>query len=134
MLRTLMPEPLPPLPYRPWRRRLRDPLFLLFGALSVITLLALSAWAYTLYRLRVEVGLLRIEMGAHERERQVKDEAWRAEFDTIYRTLYSAPDAPVPEPLRRPSAVELWQKTRDAELRNRIRVLEQWRMRMDSTR
>lgn len=123
-----MTEPLPPL--RPWRRRMHDPLFVLFGVLTTICLVTLAVWGYTLYRIRVELNLVRIELAAYLKERAIKDEAWRAEFDTIYRTLY-APPTDIATATRRPSTVELWQQNRDAALQKRLRELEQWRYRMD---
>jgi len=113
-----------------WKRRLRDPLTISFtvtcGLLFVLTVML----AVRLYSLRREVTLLRIEQEATERERQVWRNSVRKELDTIYQTLYSPPEAVTPLP-RTPSQVELWQRNRDKELRDRIARLEQWRLRQE---
>jgi hypothetical protein len=112
-----------------YARQIRvSPLYLaIVASLFVAALTFFLLWAWAVYKLRVEFQVLRHEYTAHLTDREGKDQAWRAEFDNIYRTLYSPP-----EPTRRPSAVELWQINRDKELRDRIRALEQWRQRESS--
>jgi len=139
----MSPEPLPPPDPPPlesgWivttRRSLRrrvawcEPFLVIIITLLVVAGLALLLWTYTLYRLRVEVSLIHLTIDAHLKERAIKDEAWRAEFDRIYGTLYEPPTATVE---RKPSAVEVWQINRDKELRARIQRLEEWRLQMQS--
>src|SRR5262245_37284079 len=88
-------------------------------------------WAYTLYHVRVEMNVLRTNFETHVTTRTVKDEAWRAEFDNIYRTLYAPPDTPTPTappaPPRKPSTVEIWQLNRDKAISDRLAALEKWR-------
>lgn len=106
-----------------------------FGALILMLMVAAGVfcalWIYTLYRVRVDVGVLQVSLEAHMKDHAVREAAWRAEFDEIYRTLYAPPPPPATadtEPKRRPSSVELWQVNRDTELRARIQALEQWRL------
>jgi len=111
-----------------WRRRLRDPLTLSFTAMIGVLLTLIVVLSTRLYGLRREVTLLRIAIDSQQRDREVWRESVRQELDTIYRTLYSPPDLPAP---RQPSQVELWQRNRDKELRDRLSRLEQWRMRQE---
>ena len=114
------------------RRAVAHPLLVAFLVVLVVANIGFAGLCvYTLYRVRLEVDLLQLAVEAHVKERQVKDEAWRAEFDTIYRTLYAAPDTTPAAAPRKPSAVEVWQVNRDKELRDRIRALEQWRQRAE---
>src|SRR5262245_34190007 len=118
---------------RAWARRRVQPIV---AALFVVALacLALSAvWAYTVYRVRVELDVLRTLIDTHIRERVVQDAAWRKEFQQIYDTLYAAPDT-TPPVERKPSQVELWQRNRDKAISDRLRALEQWRLREETRR
>ena len=108
------------------RRRAADPLVVVLLLLGAVCAVVGSLWIYTVYRVKVDVELLRNALEAHVADRQRTDAKWRAEFDTIYRTLYSPPTPT--EPTRKPSAVETWQVNRDKELRARIQRLEEWRL------
>src|SRR5262249_49463713 len=109
------------------RRVAGDPFVALLVVLGATTALFIALWVYTLYRVQRETTLLRLAVEAHQADRVKLDEAIRQELDTIYRTLYAPPET---EP-RQPSTVELWQRNRDKELRDRIARLEQWRLRME---
>ena len=111
-----------------WKRKLTDPLTLAFTVAWVLVAIVLGMWGGLLFQNRRELTLLRIEYDTHLKNRTDRDDAIRAELDTIYRTLYSPPDLPAP---RQPSQVELWQQNRDKELRERIQRLEAWRMKQD---
>jgi hypothetical protein len=108
----------------------RDPLVAMVAILLATTLLFIGLWAWVLYGVRRDAKLLQLDIAAYRKDRAAKDEAIRAELDTIYRTLYSSPETVTPQP-RQPSQVELWQRTRDKELRDRILRLEQWRLRQE---
>lgn len=114
-----------------WRRKLTDPLTVAFTVAWVVVAIVLVMWGGMLFRLRREMTLLRIDYSAHLKDRAEKDDAVRAELDTIYRTLYSPPEAAPADATRQPSTVELWQRNRDKELRDRINRLEQWRLKME---
>jgi len=105
----------------------KDPLVGTLVIFIAAALLFFVLWIYAVYQIRQDIAILRNQFRAHEADRGTKDAAFRAELDTIYRTLYAPPDVTVPD--RQPSQVELWQRNRDKELRDRINRLEQWRMR-----
>lgn len=114
------------------RRALAHPLVVAFLVVLIVADVGFAGLCfYTLYRVRLEVGLLQLAVEAHVKERQVKDEAWRAEFDNIYRTLYAPPEKTSAPSPRKPSYVETWQVNRDKELRDRITALERWRQRTE---
>jgi len=113
-----------------WKRRLTDPLTIAFTITCLMLATMVVLLFSRLYTLRREVTLVRIEFEAWQRERDVWRNGVRRELDTIYQTLYSPPDTPATLP-RQPSQVELWQRTRDKELRDRINRLEQWRLRQE---
>ncbi len=46
----------------------------------------------------------------------------------------SQAESTVQRELARPRSPEIWQRNRDAELRRRVKVLEEWRLRMESRR
>jgi hypothetical protein len=112
------------------RRHTRRYLFYASLVVTIINAILILFWVFALYRVQVEVRVMKSVYESHIKERAVKDEAWRAEFDNIYKTLYSPPETiAVPtDSQRRPSAVELWQVNRDKELRARIQQLERWRL------
>jgi len=120
---------------RTTRRRAlaRDPLVGLVAILLASTLVFIGLWAYALYDIKRDYALLTLDIAAYRRDEAAADAAIRTELDTIYKTLYAPPDNPAAtvQPPRQPSAVELWQRTRDKELRDRILRLEQWRLRQE---
>lgn len=114
---------------RQMRRRafIVDPLVALVAILLLTAFLFVSLWARVIYVVRRDERLLQLDIAAYRKDRAAKDAAIRAELDNIYRTLYSPPEVPTPQP-RQPSQVELWQRNRDKELRDRITRLERWRL------
>lgn len=106
-----------------------------FWSYRLMLLVALVACAMQSYRNRVKYELFQLEWAAHAQAVKQFEESLRAEVDGMYRTLYSDPDKVVvtvpPLPPRTPSAVELWQRNRDKEIRERILKLEQWRYRIE---
>src|SRR5262249_20812611 len=102
-----------------------DPVAAMLGVFFVTTLLFIVLWADAVYRVRRAVALLRVELATHERNRLALDASVRAELDRIYQTLYAPVDTPPPQDVpRQPSSVELWQRNRDKELRDRLTRLE----------
>ena len=115
------------------RVRLAASVWLAVGVmLSVVMLTALGMGLYSLYRIRVELSTLRVQYDTHVKERVVLDAGITKQLDMLYRTLYAPIDLPTPQP-RQPSAVEVWQVNRDKELRQRLVVLEQWRLKTSTT-
>jgi|SRR5262245_28336452 len=115
-----------------WKRRLRDPLTISFTLACLLLATMVVLLTVRLYTIRREVALLAIAIETEQRERETWRGSVRDELDGLYRTVYQPVDAPEnASKARQPSSVELWQKNRDAELRNRIRVLEQWRARQE---
>src|SRR5262245_28450253 len=104
-----------------WKRKLTDPLTVGFALATVLIFILLGILGSTIYSNRREVTLLRIELQSHIKDRESKDLSWRAEFDNIYRDLYTPPK---PNEARKQTYVEPWQQNRDKELRDRIRQLE----------
>jgi hypothetical protein len=53
--------------------------------------------------------------------------------EAVFGTLPQAiSDRPAPEIIRPPAHVQLWQRTRDSELRKRLKALEEWRLAVES--
>lgn len=100
----------------------RDPLIALLVILFASTMLFIGLWAYALFQIQREAHLTSLTLDAEQKERAKKDEEIRKELDLIYSTLYAPLETPTQQ--RQPSTVELWQRNRDAELRNRINALE----------
>lgn len=101
--------------------------------LLVIALIALSASAfYVFLRLRTTYQTVReATLAAQQAHEQAEDfkafrEQMTAELNAIKATVYGPRT-----PAAKPSAVELWQRNRDAEIQKRLRAVEQWRYRMD---
>jgi hypothetical protein len=108
---------------------------LVFWSYRLLLLAALIVCAVQGYRNRVKFELFQREWNAHANANKLYEESLRREIDGMYRTLYTDPDKVVPVttppvPTRTPSSVELWQRNRDKELRDRIGRLEQWRLRL----
>jgi hypothetical protein len=114
---------------RQLRRRafMVDPLVALIVILLLTTLLFIGLWARVIYVVKRDAHLMQLDIAAYRKDRAAKDTAIRVELDNIYRTLYSPPEIATPQP-RQPSQVELWQRNRDKELRDRINRLERWRL------
>src|SRR5262245_56861694 len=102
-----------------WKRKLTDPLTIAFTVACLLLLGLVVMNALRVYSLRRELILLRIECEASVREREVWRGSVRTELDKVYQTLYTPPEVATPQ-LRQPSQVELWQRNRDKELRDRI--------------
>lgn len=92
-------------------------LCLIFAALMIIN---------QIYENKAQIGILQERAYSEAATRTKIDQAIRAELDDIYKTIYTAPD-----PKRPPTGIELWQKNRDKELRDRLTRLEQWRFRAE---
>jgi hypothetical protein len=133
---TATPDPAREFSVRRFSRQLRrralvgDPFVAMIAILLATTLLFIGLWAWVLYGVRRDARLLQLDIAAYRKDRAAKEDAIRAELDTIYRTLYSSPEVATTQP-RQPSQVELWQRNRDKELRDRIMRLEQWRLRQE---
>lgn len=108
-----------------------DPVAAMLGVCLLTTLVFIVLWADAVYRVRRDIALLRVQFAAHEHDRSAVDASVRAELDRIYQTLYAPVDTPAATEPRQPSSVELWQRNRDKELRDRLMRLEQWRLRME---
>jgi hypothetical protein len=107
------------------------------GVLITLAVAMLGYWMWYSYKTRVEVEMVKTRVATLNREFDVAYKSVQDQLDTFYRTLYTEVEQkPVtppakPVPPRQPSTVELWQRNRDKELRDRIRVMEQWRQRME---
>lgn len=102
---------------------------LLMVALAIIVAAMLF---YVFLRLRVTYQTFAAAtLAAQQVQEQAEDlKAFKAqvnaELNTLKATVYGPRTAAA-----KPSAVELWQRNRDAEIQKRLRALEQWRYRMD---
>src|SRR5262249_61109468 len=103
----------------------------ILGWCSFLIWFFLVCVAAVIYRVRRYIALLLVHLAAHEQDRSAVDASVRAELDRIYQTLYAPVDTPAATEPRQPSSVELWQRNRDKELRDRLMRLEQWRLRME---
>lgn len=106
-------------------------------ALVALALAILVFFIVYAFKTRRELEVLRTQYDTHVREKAVLDKVIQEQLDAFYRTLYTDPDlkkaleppAKTPAGVRQPSYVELWQRNRDKELRDRINRLELWRLR-----
>lgn len=103
----------------------------------LMLLLAIIVCGIQSYRNRVKFELFQREWDSHAQAVKVFEAGIRNEVDGMYRTLYTDPDLKAdvtvpPTPPREPSSVEIWQRNRDKELRDRIGRLEQWRLRVQT--
>ena len=116
--------------FRPMTRRFGWLIALTFVVIIVTALL--FALTKMVYRINAnQVGIM-LKLDNLVKDKAAKDVEVRTALDDIYRTLYAAPaENPKSADTRRPSAVELWQRNRDQELRNRILRLERWRYEME---
>lgn len=115
------------------RRRTREAwVRLIPWAVGVI--LAASVAAHTVLRLRVtydvqrEIAALRMEIAERDRVAADVRREYGGRLDLIERNLYGDVAAALAAPPTT-STVELWQRNRDRELRDRIQRLEEWRLR-----
>lgn len=96
-------------------------------ALLIIIIIALSFFVIirirVTYRLETDLAILRQQITDQTKElADARKEAQKA-LDDMAVTVYG----PLTTLKRRPSSVEIWQRNRDKELRDRIHRLEQWR-------
>jgi hypothetical protein len=103
----------------------------------VLAVTTMAIRSYAIYKLATDQAVLQSKFDTVTIEERTRDDALRKELDAIERTLYttSLPDpttsnAVAPEG-RRETAVESLLYARIKELRDRITVLEQWRMKVD---
>jgi hypothetical protein len=107
--------------------RLRSALILLLISAAGLCLLGATLMIINqIYENKAQIDVLQERAHSDAATRTKIDQAIRAELDDIYKTIYTAPD-----PKRPPTGIELWQKNRDKELRDRLARLEQWRFRAE---
>jgi hypothetical protein len=112
-------------------------------ALALALYFVVYAW-----RTRREVEVLKTQVETEKRTQAAIAQSVQDQLDTFYRTLYTDPDVKdlqaeadvaaakvkaaadvaAKKLLRQPSVVELWQRNRDKELRDRIMRVERWRL------
>jgi hypothetical protein len=127
-----------------WRRRFRLSERELFP-LVVLALLcaALVAFvAYTTFRLRVtyavqtEVATMRAERRNIVAENDREHDALVARLDELERVLFGEVLGKITDQLKQAkppiTAVQVWQRNRDRELRDRLARLEQWRLELEA--
>lgn len=119
--------------FRPLTPQMRHVKWFVIGSLWVLAFALVAFWVWWTYKTRVEMEILKRTLDTHLSERVVTDKAMQEQLDAFYRTLYTDPEAKAktPAPIRQPSTVELWQRNRDKELRDRILRMERWRLDME---
>lgn len=115
--------------YHPWVR------MVLVGCLTAVLL---GAVTYVLVRLRVtyrlqsDLSLINAEIRDLHKQLEFYDRNCDVRLSELEREVLGQV-TPQPPKLGRtgPSRIELWQRNRDQELRDRIRALERWRLGWD---
>ncbi len=114
-------------------RRVADTRTMVIGAI-IIALTSFTTYLGTrlhaTYQVATEIGRLDAKFAAHVQAQAGRDKAIEDLLTQLSLTIWTKPGQTAPD--RRPSAVELWQINRDAELQKRLRALEQWRFRAEA--
>ncbi len=113
-------------PWRPWI--LRSTL-----ALAVCVVVVLAVFFTVQIRFVSQnyssVAKLQSDVANMQQQHAAQLETLNARVDQLERVLFGDVVAKIEKSPLRPNAVELWQRNRDKELRDRIRQLELWRLR-----
>ena len=85
----------------------------------------------TLYRVSVELDLLRDRFDAHVATQKDTAGTVNDRLIALEKVVYASPSTSTAEPPRKPVALEQWIMNADNEMRARIKALEEWRMRQE---